>query len=310
MNRIVYILLIGFSLLTQQCKDPNITDDLLDGDVIFDASLYQPENFLVSAKYPNPTADDLNRHILIAVHGYSASTFEWQEFQDWSVNQNSYRISQVLLGGHGRTYADFKDASWEDWKSAIIEEYEKLEQLGYQKISLVGSSTGATLILELLSSDYFDSHIPPQNTFCIDPIVVSSIKIQSIAGIIGPMLGYVESSVEGNETKYWYKFRPHETVSELNFVMKRVQKKLENGITLPNSTYMKVYHSKNDPTASSTSTVLIYKGTKTAQNGPIDVEIMDSDIHVFTRLALREGVTSKMRTNQQHAFNEMANRLN
>lgn len=310
MNKLVYIILIGFTFLFPHCKDPEITNDLLDGDVIFDASLYQPENFLVSAKYPNPTPDDLNRHILIAVHGYSASTFEWQEFQDWSANQNSYRTSQVLLGGHGRSYADFKEASWEDWKASIIEEYEKLEQLGYQKISLVGSSTGATLILELLSTDYFDTHIPPQNVFCIDPIVVSSIKIQSIAGIIGPMLGYVESSVEGNETQYWYKFRPHETVSELNYVMKRVQKRLENGIVLPPATYMKVYHSKNDPTASSTSTVLIYKGTRTSQNGSIDVEVMDSDIHVFTRLALRDEVNSKMLSNQQHAFLEMANRLN
>jgi carboxylesterase len=32
-----------------------ITDDLLDGPVIFDPSLYNPEQYLVSAKYPNPT---------------------------------------------------------------------------------------------------------------------------------------------------------------------------------------------------------------------------------------------------------------
>jgi hypothetical protein len=34
----------------------------------------------VSAKYPNPTATDLDKHIILAVHGYSATTFEWQEF--------------------------------------------------------------------------------------------------------------------------------------------------------------------------------------------------------------------------------------
>jgi carboxylesterase len=32
-----------------------ITDDLLDGPVFFDPSLYNPEQYLVSAKYPNPT---------------------------------------------------------------------------------------------------------------------------------------------------------------------------------------------------------------------------------------------------------------
>jgi carboxylesterase len=41
-------------------------------------------------------------------------------------------------------------------------EYEKLEALGYTKISIVGSSTGGTLLLELVSSGYFNSHLHPQ----------------------------------------------------------------------------------------------------------------------------------------------------
>jgi carboxylesterase len=62
----------------------------------------------VSAKYPNPTASDLDKHIILAVHGYSATTFEWQEFADWSAPSSSYRISQVLLDGHGRDYGRLK----------------------------------------------------------------------------------------------------------------------------------------------------------------------------------------------------------
>jgi carboxylesterase len=310
MNKFYVIILALLPFVFSQCKDPYITDDLLDGDIIYDASLYKPEEFLISAKYPNPNIIDLNKHIVLAVHGYSASTFEWQEYVDWAGNNKPYRISQVLLGGHGRTYTDFKNASWQDWKSAIIIEYEKLEELGYKKISLMGSSTGATLILELVSSGYFESHIPPKNIFCIDPIIVPSIKAQSIAGIIGPMLGYVESDLKNGQKNYWYKFRPHETVAELNYVMKLVQKRLESGITLPLETYMKVYHSKHDPTASSTSTVLIYKGTKTYQNNHIDVEIMNSEIHVFTRLALRDNISSIEYSNQSYAFNEIGKRLN
>jgi carboxylesterase len=300
------ILVLGFT----SCGEPDITEDMLDGNIIFDASLYRPEDFLVSAKYPNPTAEDLDKHILIAVHGYSASTFEWQEFVDWPGNGKNYRVSQVLLGGHGRTYEDFKNSSWQDWQWEIQQEYEKLEALGYTKISLAGSSTGPTLILEMLSSGYFNSHIPPQNVFLIDPIVVSSIKIQSIAGIIGPMLGYIETESTPEENKYWYHFRPHETVDELNFVMKKVRKNLENGFSLPSPTFLKVFHSKNDPTASSTSSVLIYKGVKRWNGDPISVEIMDSEIHVFTRLALRENVSSLQKSNQEKAFTEMMNRLN
>ncbi len=310
MNKLTYLAILCISICMTSCGDPeDISKDLLDGNVIFDASIYQPEKFLVSAKYPNPTLSDLNKHILIAVHGYSATTFEWQEFQDYSDPNGPYRVSQVLLDGHGRTYSDFKDATWNDWSWAIKREYEKLEELGYTKISMVGSSTGGPLLLELVSSGYFNSHIPPKNIFLIDPIVVSSIKLQSIAGIVGPMLGYVKKEQEGDEKKYWYKFRPHETVNELNNLMKLIRKELESGFSLPQGTYLKCYHSKHDPTASSTSTVMIYKGLTTCSGQPIDVEIMDSEFHVFTRLALRKASTALDFANQEKAFSEMASKL-
>jgi carboxylesterase len=44
--------------------------------------------------------------------------------------------------------------------------------------------------------------------------------------------------------------------------MKVVRKDLEDGVKLPTDTYLKVFHSLHDPVASSTSSVLIYKGLK------------------------------------------------
>ena len=307
-NKSYLFFLFVIGSLFYSCGDPTITDDLLDGNVIFDPSLYNPEQYLVSAKYPNPTPEDLSKHIILAVHGYSATTFEWQEFKDWS-NESTYRISQVLLDGHGRDYDSFKASKWEDWQSAITEEYEKLIALGYTKISIVGSSTGGTLILALVNSGYFNSHLPPKNLFLIDPIVVSSNKLQSITGIVGPMIVYAESDQTPEENKYWYRFRPYQTIDELNDVMKVVRKGLEDGITLPNGTYFKVFHSLHDPVASTTSTVLIYKGLKTSTGAPIDVQLMDSDIHVFTRLSLRSNVTPLQYSNQLDAFTQIANKL-
>ncbi|HKO77634.1 MAG TPA: hypothetical protein VJU52_10470 [Flavobacterium sp.] len=308
MNKSYLFFLFAIGSLFYSCSDPTITDDLLDGNVIFDPSLYNPEQFLVSAKYPNPTPEDLSKHIILAVHGYSATTFEWQEFKDWS-NESTYRISQVLLDGHGRDYDSFKASKWEDWRSAITDEYEKLIALGYTKISIAGSSTGGTLILELVKSGYFNSHLPPKNLFLIDPIVVSSNKLQSIIGIVGPMIVYAESDQTSEENKYWYRFRPYQTIDELNDVMKVVRKGLENGMTLPVGTYFKVFHSLHDPVASTTSTVLIYKGLKTSTGTHIDAQLMDSDIHVFTRLSLRSNVAPLQHANQLEAFNQIANKL-
>jgi carboxylesterase len=215
----------------------------------------------------------------------------------------------VLLDGHGRDYQSFKASTWRDWSAAIKREYEKLIALGYTKISLVGSSAGGTLILEMVSSGYFNTHLHPKNLFMIDPIVVPTSKLQSIVGIIGPMLGYVEADNTGEEDKYWYHFRPYETVNELNAVMKVVRQDLEDGVTLPSGTFFKMFNSVHDPVASSTSAVLIYKGLKTDSGNNIDVQLMDSEIHVFTRLYLRSGITALQISNQLDAFSQMANRL-
>jgi carboxylesterase len=295
-------------LVFSSCSDPTITDDLLDGSIVFDPSLYAPEDYLVSAKYPNPTPEDLEKHILIAVHGYSATTFEWEEFQDWSTDSN-YRISSLLLDGHGRTYDAFKAAKWEDWNNAIIKEYNKLDSLGYKKISFVGSSTGCTLLLELVSSGFFNSK-NPENIFFVDPNIVSSIKAQSMVGILGPMVVYIDTEPIDGEEKYWYRFRPYETINELNELMKKVRQDLEDGFKLPQGTNLKVFQSRYDPVASSTGSVLIYKGLKNADGSNIEVQIMESDIHVFTRLSLRNGVTDRQKANQLDAFTQIASRLN
>ena len=78
MNKINLLFLFAITSLFYSCSDPVITDDLLDGNVIFDPSLYNPEQFLVSAKYPTPTQADLNKHIILFILCFSATNFEWQ----------------------------------------------------------------------------------------------------------------------------------------------------------------------------------------------------------------------------------------
>jgi carboxylesterase len=72
---------------------------------------------------------------------------------------------------------------------------------------------------------------------------------------------FTEVDQTSEENKYWYRFRPQETITELNNVMKVVRKDLEDGVKLPTD-IPKVFHSLHDPVASSTSSVLIYKGLK------------------------------------------------
>lgn len=305
------LLVITIGVVLAGCGgDPEITQDMLDGEVIFDPSLYDPESYLISYSIPEPTVEQAKMPVMIVAHGYSASTFEWDEFRDWNDNNSDILISQVLLDGHGRTYDDFKNATWQDWENAIKKEYDRLVQAGFTNIHFAGSSTGSTLILHLVSSGYFDAKIIPGHIFLIDPIVIPSNKSLSLIGLVGPMLGYIESDNSTDEDKYWYHFRPQETLQELMRLLKIIRKDLEKGIKLPEGCSLKVYKSEKDPTADPVSAVLISMGVKNHDNEGIEVDIIDSELHVYTRLSLRNQVTQKDIKNQLDTFEDMAFQIN
>ncbi|MEZ0484959.1 alpha/beta hydrolase [Fibrella aquatica] len=296
--------------MTVACSsEPAITTDMLDGGTIFDPSVYKPERYLVSKAVPAPTTAQMQRPVIIACHGYSATTFEWDELRTWANGRTDFALSQVLLGGHGRSYEDFKKSTWHDWQSVIIAEYDALQKAGYTNISLLGSSTSGPLLLELVASGYFASRPAPRNILLVDPIVIPSDKTLSLIGIVGPMLGYIDSGQPAVEDKVYYHFRPQETLQQLQSLLTVVRKDLEKGITLPANCTLKVYKSKKDPTADPVSAVLIYQGTKTADGKPVTVDLIDSELHVYTRLALRDKVSATDKANQTATFTDIVTQV-
>jgi carboxylesterase len=308
MKRLLLLLLLSASL--SGCNsEPEITDDLLDGKVLMDASLSNRAQYLVSYANPNPTAAEKARPVAIAVHGFSASTFEWDEFRQWSGNRTDFAISQVLMGGHGQDYETFKAASWQDWQRPVMEEYARLEQAGYTNISLLGSSTGCAVLLDMLASGYFRDRLQPRHVLLVDPIVIPSNKTLSLVGIVGPLIGYTEVENNNDEKKYWYTYRPYQTLKELRSLTNKVRKDLQRGITLPGTATMKVYKSERDDAADPVSAVLIHKGVRTGAGQPVEVTMVPSELHVFTRLSLRPNPSAKDLENQRLAFTDIANTI-
>lgn len=305
--RVIGFLILLF-IISGCSEDPELTDDMLGGGIIYDQSLYEPEKYLLSYAIPNPTPEQALKPVIIASHGYTATTFEWDEFRELIGNRDDVYISQVLLGGHGRDYADFRNSTWKDWQSSIKEEYSLLVKAGYKNIHLLGSSTSCALILELLSDNYFVGSTVPLQILFIDPIVIPSNKSLSLIHIFGPMLGYVETEQSEAEDKVYYHYRPQETLRELQNLLNVVRKALQKGIVLPPGTSMKVYKSKKDAAADPVSAVLIYKGVKTHTGQSIDVEMIDSKLHVYTRLAL-VNATAKDKENQVATFNDILSRV-
>lgn len=295
-------------IFTGCSNDPDLTEDMLGGGVIFDPSLYDPEEYLISHAIPNPTPEQAMTPVIIASHGYTATTFEWDEFREYADAQGGIYVSQVLLGGHGGNYEDFKNSTWRDWQSSIILEYDRLVQAGFQNIHLLGSSTSCALFLELLANDHFKGKPSPKQVLLVDPIVIPSNKSLSMIHLVGPMLGYLEVDQTAEEDKVYFRYRPQETLRELQNLINKVRKELEKGFVLPQGTSLKVYKSIKDPTADPVSAVLIKRGIKTFSGNSVEVEMINSDLHVYTQLEFRSH-TATDKQNQLSTFKDILNRV-
>jgi carboxylesterase len=72
---------------------------------------------------------------------------------------------------------------------------------------------------------------------------------------------------------------------------------------------VKVYKSIKDPTADAVSAVLLYLGLKNDDGSNTDIEMIESELHVLTRLIGRDNITQHDLDNQAHVFDDMYNIL-
>ncbi len=304
--------------------DPKTDDTLLDGAVIVDPSLANnPEllpslylkdssEYLLSTWKPSPTAEELNVPVIIAVHGFSASTYEWHQFRtfaDSASSQHHAFISLVLMGAHGRDYESFERGTWEDWSKPVIDEFKKLQALGYTNISFAGSSTGGTILLNEIERGRFAANSVNQ-FFLIDPIIVPGNKILTLIDIAGPVLGNDVATMKDDKKAGWYSTRPEEALNQLVDLIGIVRDKLEEGFSLPEGSSIKVYKAKIDGSADPVSALYIYRGLQQANGSDLNrshVELLDSDTHVFTHLDNR--ATAADSVLQERVFSEMLQKV-
>lgn len=315
--------LSGCELTPVEC-DEDCQANWMDGapnDSSYD-SLDKYHYYRVS-KRPDTIPDSIRAAIpvIIAAHGYTASTFEWLEFRRYAGDVHPYKadrdstdtlrnpavlVSLVLLGGHGQDIADFEKSTWQQWGAPILDEYNALVAKGYRNISLAGASTGCPLILDHLHRNRMDT-VPPNRVFFVDPIIVPTAKLLSLVSVLGPIMGNSPADATDKEKPHWYTNRPQETLNELYTLTNLTKNRLEDGITLPKGTLAKVWKAKKDALADPIGALLLYKGLKTSDGNRIAVQMVDTKKHVFTRLAGRNGpvpgdVNYQL---QKKAFDEM-----
>jgi len=260
--------------------------DWMDSGNVRDESLTDP-NYLVSKRFPSPNAQQRNQPIVIVVHGFSASTFEWSEFKAYADNpERNILVSQVLLGGHGRSLEDFRRSTWQDWQDPILREYNALVAQGYSHISLMGSSLGGTLIMDLVARHRFDQH-PPQHIILVCATVEPANKMLHWANVVTLFVNAVpRKPISSLDAAHWYLNRPAESLRELKRFLDVFREELNGGITLPAKTTLRIYQSERDGTVDPVSGQLFRNGVQSLGGSSVELVPVDSAKHVFTQLRI------------------------
>ena len=120
------------------------------------------------------------------------------------------------------------------------------------------------------------------------------------------MIGYTSVDFDSElERKHWYHYRPQETLQELLDIITVVRKELESGIALPALTDLSIYKSKYDEVADRISGVLIYNGIESNSMNSKEIDMVNSHIHVMTRLQGRNNITDNDISIQKMIFNQI-----
>lgn len=233
---------------------------------------------LMSQEIAAPTPAQLAAPVVIAAHGFNATEFETslaaQRLRDQGV-----LVSEVLLGGHGTSLADFSRSTWRSWQAPLLAEHAALVARGYTKIGFLTTSTGGTLVLEALGRGALQP--PPRRLALVAPLIDVAPGGGRIIGYTGLLkwLGVSGQAVDrpGAMKGNWYHFRPSEQLMELVDLMEVTKSRLRAGVPLPEGGTALVVQSTADPTVDPKGAEYVRAGLR---GGAVTVEYLTSGLHV------------------------------
>lgn len=188
---------------------------------------------VLSASHPHPTAAELERPVLVAAHGFSATVYDLEPLME-VCRQRGVQVSPVTLGGHGTSTADFARSDWHAWQAPLVAEYKALRAQGYRHVSVLGHSTGATLWLRALEDGTLGT-VPERMVF-VSPLIEFAPMTRGIyfAGIL-PWVGVhqVEAAMAGTSAGHTYRVRPVPVLETLTELTVGTRQRLARGLALP-----------------------------------------------------------------------------
>lgn len=257
----------------------------------------------VSKKYSNPPAALKQYPVIICIHGFGSSPFEWEEFASYA-QENECLVSNIFLGNH-KSLTEFENSSWQSWLDSVKKEYISLTKIGFENISICASSTGATLLLHALNNKVFQPSLPLRKLIMVDPLVDINetliYKLPYLKNVIFDIPVVTTAKEKGN----WIPKRPVNTVVQLLDLISKTKTLLNSKFTALNHVKLTIFNSKNDPVIKSNSADTIVTAFKRNYIAKVDHVKIDSDLHVFSRLKGRDNIQIKDIKNQKLFFDNV-----
>jgi carboxylesterase len=233
---------------------------------------------LVSAEVPAPTEAQKAQPVVITAHGFNATEFE-TSLAAARLRERGALVSEVLLGGHGTSLADFSASTWKSWQAPILAEYDALVEKGYRSVGFVTTSTGGTLLLEALGRGALRP--APTRITMVAPLIDVAPGGSRVIGYAGLLrwLGVGGQAVErtGATRGNWYHYRPSAQLMELVDLMEVAKGRLRAGVPLADDASVLVVQSTADPTVDPKGADAVRAGLR---GGRVRVEYLTSGLHV------------------------------
>lgn len=235
---------------------------------------------LVSAAFAGRTLTDQEKDtpVLVAVHGFSATTFETmygtgttpqEASASYNLERRGLLVSRVLMGGHNVSPAAFGASRWSDWQKPVLDEVEALQKLGFRKIDILTVSTGGPIVMQALLSGAFKSRgVTPRRITMVAPILEFKDKAINLLGVLETLgASNSPSPTSGVSRGHWYADRPIGAVKQLLDLTEVVKGQLRRVAAgdlagLPAETRLLIVQSDGDGTVDAVSAEIWLRGLR------------------------------------------------
>lgn len=226
---------------------------------------------------PNPHSTTC----IINLHGFSSAPKEVEQLSQF-LNEKGFNVYAPRLKGHGTSPKDLKETKWQDWYLSLCRAI-TIATLKYQKVYLVGFSTGGLLALLSTKKHYTQF----AGIVCINAALhLNDIRMKTMLPAVSfwndlvsafSADDYAKEYVPNNAENPDINYNKHyvQSIEQLNALMSKTQKNLPN-IKNP----ILIIQAKNDPVVNPSSAYEIFDSIESKRK---NIRMLDLDNHVIVK---------------------------